>query len=151
MTALDAVAASSDLGTSLARLELNLRAALALRDSPPLRTAVLGENATLLLALPLNSGWGRLTADGLILCRERPADMGEAPERPFAGLFEDPSLTSPIAARRTVKAASGSARRLVASLLGDDRRSFKDLAAWAPWSKYRRTPSARSSWSSWTP
>ena len=120
------------LGMSVLRLEKELSLVLALQESRPLRLTVLAGHIVLLIALPLDGGWIRISRDRFSISRERPPDPDDTPSRPYLDLLEDGPLTPTIEGKRAMDAANLQATKLLSCLFSDDRRSYNQLTEWAP-------------------
>jgi hypothetical protein len=122
---------STDIAGALARLEMELRLGLALRESRPLRAAILGDAASVTVDLPMDAGYMAISADGLQLSRGRHAEPGGGPIHNYSDLIDSAPLQSSIAKEATDVAEEG-ARRLVTDLIFNDRWDYGRLAKWAP-------------------
>jgi hypothetical protein len=122
---------STDIAGALARFEMELRLGLALRDSRPLRAAVLGDAASVLVNLPMGAGYMAISVDGVRLFRGHRAEPGGGPALSHSDLVGSAPLQSSIAKEATDAVEEG-ARRLVTDLIFNDRWDYGRLAEWAP-------------------
>ena len=122
---------STDIAGALARFEMELRLGLALRDSRPLRAAVLGDAASVFINLPMGGGYMAISIGGVRLFRGHHAERGGGPALSHSDLVGSAPLQSSIAKEATDAAEEG-ARRLVTDLIFNDRWDYGGLAEWAP-------------------
>ena len=119
-----------DLSEVLAKLELELSHAIALRSSEPLRLAILRGRASVVVTLPLEAGHMRVSADALSLSRQHPGSPSDPPLN-YADFFAEVSSLWSIA-KAAEDASLERARGLVAGLFLDDRWNPAQLLDWAP-------------------
>ena len=85
---------STDIAGALARFEMELRLGLALRESRPLRAAILGDAASVTVDLPMDAGYMAISADGLRLSRGRHAETGNGLIHNYSDLIGSAPLQS---------------------------------------------------------
>lgn len=120
------------LSDSLAKLELELRLAIALQQSEALRLRVLAGRKVLLLILPLRAGWARVSSEQLSISRELPSDCSDVELTSYLELLDSTAVSAATDDTGALAAANEIARNLVVSLFQEDRLNFSRLMEWAP-------------------
>lgn len=126
------MSAGTGLSESLAKLELELRLAIALAQSGALRARVLAGRNVLLLVLPLRAGWVRVSSQQLSISRELPSDSSGVEPTSYLDLLDGAALSAETDDTGALAAANETARNLVVSLFQEDRLNFSRLMEWAP-------------------
>ena len=113
-------------------MNLNCVWGIALKRNLHLRAQILGDQPRRLVSLPLQAGWLRITPNEATIFRKRlPADR-DTPTHGYKDLFDLASQLSDGGSRNALESELKTARRLVMSLLSDNRQNFSELLGWAP-------------------